>query len=169
MYTQRPELKGGREPMKTIENQQLVNMRNKPLMLPTRDEDGELVPKNPDAPEGEQIAEMAKADTKLALETVVYALPRTIQAQADGTKAPQLLAAIDRAEDGKIEMHDKVYDWVHRVLNREVPIEKAEKDSGVHQLTYARRLFGLHADVVVAQLKDVDSTPEDIWQKDLDD
>jgi len=84
----------------------------------------------------------------------------------------QLWNQLDRVNgDATIVLKDKTYDWLHKVLNREVPVTHEAKERGVKPRKYSMLLFSMSASHIINQLKDEDEkkTPEQIDEEADDD
>tara|TARA_Y100000310_G_scaffold126272_3_gene125064 strand:+ start:17067 stop:17519 length:453 start_codon:yes stop_codon:yes gene_type:complete len=148
-------------------------------MIPKRDEDGLAVieKEQGDTPcslclRGQPEAEMIQADTRGLLQHIVHTRPESIQAPNDPQFATQVFMATNGVSEGAdgVVLTANTYDWIHRILVKQIPItEKAEK-SGVTKRTLGQALFGDSAYVVAEQLKDVDQrkTDEQIFSTGLD-
>ena len=144
---------------KVIPNETLKNLKGKPVRMPKRDEDGNVIWKDKDA----QVPEMTEAKALDAL-WLLTNIPRTIHAEKDRLRIPALANQLIHAEDAEvaedakvIELTEKTYDWVHRVLNRELPLTAQEKEQGMKPLIFAESLFGTAlAALVIEHLKPLD-------------
>ena len=124
-----------------------------PLRAPKRDSDGDIIWKNRELAE----PELESATVRLLLREAILQKPRSIDAQNDGVRSAQLWNQVERSKDGVIELKEPVYDWVHRLLNREVKPTPQEKEQGIEAMPYARRLWGTDWWLAVNSLKDIDS------------
>lgn len=144
---------------KTLSQEFITNMDHHNLKVPVLDDDGEMVWKIKPDQEKKIIGELQIRDAKTAdiLRTIVFSLPRSIHAKADEVRLPQMLASLERVQDSKILLHDKLYDWLHRVLNRDIPVTQVAKDNDAKPMPYSHFLWtNVHARWVMNQLKDVD-------------
>jgi len=155
---------------KTIEVGMIRNIEGRPWKVPLRDEDGEVVWEDKET----ETPKLVPADTFSLLHAAIFSIPPRIHAKNDGMRSQQLFNAIQRAKDrgavrattqdddsvqwtGRLVLHGEVYEWIQRVLAREVPITKAEKDMGLNARELASHLWGLSAYTILRQLTDVDS------------
>ena len=127
---------------KAIQNQVVTNIEGRPMQVPELDEDGRPVM------EGEQL-KLKPAKAADLLRVLVFSIPRVIQTPADPHRASQLFHTLD-GDKPTIELSPKVYDWLHRLLNRPLPKER----DALEALTYAQTLWGINAYAIVQQLKD---------------
>lgn len=162
---------------KTINNTTILTNTGKPWRIPVLDDDGEMQ-MNEDAideceecgrPERAATPKMGDADAAKLLRMVIFSIPESIQAKSDSARVSQAFNQIERAENGRIAFTDKVYEWLHRTLNRDLPRTKKQKDEGVSERNYAMGLFSLNADFIVWQLKDIDSRGEYDYEDEAED
>ena len=135
----------------------VLNMEGKPWKVPKVDEDGDIVWKT--EPVGEQggVPELEPADTRRVIQTALFSIPRAIQSSHDPMRVAMCFNELEHsAGDGFIELKDKVYAWLHRLLRRELPLTKEQKDLNMPVATYAQALWQLNAFIITEQLKDVD-------------
>ncbi len=154
---------------RTIEVRTITGLDGKPYKLPKFDEDGVIVWKREPKEAGDQgEPEMADADTVTMLRWLVARIPVSAQRPNDDLRAHQLFNAVEHVVDGKLALKEKLYDWLHRALVREVPESKDRAtDTKVPAMTCARALLGLSARTVVNQLKDQDER-EDLLEVEPD-
>jgi len=138
---------------KQIPVAKIIGFSGKPLRVPKRDEDGNIVWKNEELKTEPEIAE---ADTLEVLRIISLNISREIQTSNDPLRVSQLWHRLDTTKDGIVELHDKLYDWLHRLLNREIPLTAVEKERGIKPIPYSQQLFSMNSAGVVRQLKDVD-------------
>jgi len=146
---------------------QIYNLAHKPWRIPERDEDDEIVWKDPTA----QVPEMKKADTLGVLWTVLFTIPPKLEKQNDPRRLQQAWNQMERAREqgnGEVEFSEKVYLWLHRLLNREMPLTEEEKREKLLPRTYARALFRGSAFAITEQLKPLDERV-DPWSVGLGD
>tara|TARA_Y100000310_G_C20653974_1_gene800978 strand:+ start:300 stop:776 length:477 start_codon:yes stop_codon:yes gene_type:complete len=141
----------------------VVDFRGKAIKLPKRDDDGDVdwETGTQDEDKTPENLPTESATTLTLLREVLLGLQaspdlRGIQRAEDSRRAMSLWNSMERCEDGTLEVHDKVYEWLHRLLKRDIPISKEEKDAGLEPLSVASRLYSLNAWTVIDQLKDVD-------------
>lgn len=150
--------------MKTLKEQTIKSVFSKAYQLPVRDDDGSVVWKKEyeeTFPMERREPKMMEATTISIIKHIINSMPREVQAPKDGFHSYNLMTQLQVA-DGKIELKDEQYAWLHRVIkNRKMPFPKEQKEAGAQQLTYGRWLFGLSDYAIAVQLTDVDSTPEE--------
>ena len=127
---------------KAIQNQVVTNIEGRPMQVPELDEDGRPVMER----DQHKLKPAKAADL---LRVLVFSIPRVIQTPADPHRASQLFHTLD-GDKPTIELSPKVYDWLHRLLNRPLPKER----DALEALTYAQTLWGINAYAIVQQLKD---------------
>lgn len=141
---------------KAIDNIMVKDITGQPIKVADIDEDGKIVWEN----EEKQIPVEVKANVGDLLKAIILNIPKELQAQNDSVRGASLWNSADKHKKnkagGKIVVHDKVYEWYHRVLNREIPVSKEAKDANIKPRSIAIRLWGISSDVVVEQLKDID-------------
>lgn len=157
----------------------------KPYRVPERDEDtGEIIWKDDNGGHpvvnGQVVGkpQMRLADTLTLVEAVLANIPRDIQGVKDHIRVPQVWHRVAEARDaldeanklleenepGKVrpsvsvvqlQLHDKVYEWLHHLLRRELPLTAEQKGmDNVNKITYAVSLWGvINAGLFVEELK----------------
>lgn len=164
---------------KTIEVTELTYITGEKYKLPKRTADGYIIYKNgknsndDDIDEADRIPVMVPA-TQVDL---FYILPlqlnnvKNLAAQNDSIYAPKLYSALFRYYDKydnaplvgrKLELHDKLYDWIQRLLNRTIKASKDRDGNEIPEQTLARRMFGVSDLWFVEQCKDVDTRKKSI-------
>jgi hypothetical protein len=142
---------------KILKNVIVKSLTGKPVTVVDTDEDGEIIWKNEKA----GIPVEVDATVGDLLKTITLNIPKELQAQNDSIRAASLWNSADKKpknkSGGNIEVHDNVYTWYHRVLNRELPLTKEAKDANIKTHTIGIRLWGISSVVVIEQLKDMDS------------
>ena len=144
----------------------------KPYRIPERAEDsGEIIwaDDNNGKPivNGQVVGKprMKYADTLTLVEAVLANIPRDIQGAKDHIRVPQLWHRVSEARDKMdeqakvkgddgpglahipspvpLEIHDKVYEWLHGLLRREIPLTPEQKQAeNVNKIIYAVGLWG---------------------------
>lgn len=78
-----------------------------------------------------------------------------IQKTNDGHHSTEVWRRIQLAADrkGAIKLKDAQYDWLTQLLDRRLPVAKADKEAGQEQKTVATLLWGLSDDRVQQALK----------------
>jgi len=136
---------------KQISNTTILSITGKPYLIPKRSDDGDVEWINLE----QQLPDMEEATPSNLLRMIILTLPRTMQAQNDGQFSYQLWQDVLQADGTEyIKLHDKVYSWLHRLLNRQVPLSKEDKDSGITPKTLAIHYFGASDYTIIQQLKD---------------
>ncbi len=125
---------------------------------------------------------MKHADTLMLVEAVLANIPRDIQGAKDHIRVPQLWHRVSEARDAldeanklltqcepgkarpdvsavQLQVHDKLYGWLHGLLKREMPLTDDQKRmENVNKLIYAVALWGTtNAGLFIEELK----TPEE--------
>ena len=135
----------------------------KPVKIIRRDDHDEVIWKWRENNQGE--VERQNTNTCGLLDDISYYLPKSIQKpKLDGLRAPRVWAATDRArkqtvEDGQVSqiiLNKDVYDWLHEILNRDMPQTKEQKEDKEAKRTYAEDLWGLNAPYILWVLTDPD-------------
>ena len=103
------------------------------------------------------------------IRAALSSIPQACHKDDDGLRIPQLFNRIDSA-NGNIELKEKHYLWLHRLLERRVPLSAAaieankNKSDGVEDMkppTYAHTLWGDNDAVFINALRPIEE------QKDL--
>lgn len=144
----------------------------KPLKLPKRDEDGEVIWKDPDK---KTEPETVDGDTWLVLEHLILTmngneLLRRVQKPNDGFNAATLWARVKASRDhgnGYIRVKEEQYKWLHSLLARSVPVTKEAQEQGSEKRSVQSHLFGLDDYSVKQALLSLDERKLD--EPDLDD
>lgn len=157
--------------MKIIEVNEVTYVTKETYKLPKRNSDGCIIYKNGKDSSDESVLDINRIPiiSSATQVDILYILPLQINnlkglphGNNDGLFASKLYSAIfryyDSQDKSKFELHDKVYAWVFRVLNRVIK----DKDNG--DVTLARRMFGVSDTWILEQLKDIDTR-----KKSLDD
>ena len=140
----------------------VVNVEGKPWKSQKVGEDGEPVWKveptaGLDGALRGGVPELEDANTQMVLRSVLFSIPRSIQSLHDPMRVAVCFNEMEHnTKDGFIELKDKVYNWLHRLLKRELPLPRDQKDIGLQPLSYAQALWQLNAYTITEQLKDVD-------------
>ena len=147
--------------MKTLKLQKVLGVLGQPYKLPVRDDDGDIVWKDDSIPLAQREPEMEPATTGSILRHIITAVPGAVQAAKDGFFSYNLMHQLASPHpDGKLELGDEEYAWLHRLLSKRLmPFSKEQKEAGELQKTYGKWLFGLSDYTIVVQLTDIDSTP----------
>lgn len=141
----------------------VLNIIGRPMQIGAVDDDYNIIWDNKERGE----PKLEDADTFGILRLIIFNVPRDAGAPADPRRSLQLWEAAESAMESKngtepsepkqyIEVPDKVYDWLHNLLLRELPLDKEARDKGVVKTTYAYHLWGNNSYKVVRQLKDPD-------------
>lgn len=140
--------------MKTIPNIPVQQMDHKAFRIVNTDDDGEAIWKDAEKTE----PELVPGDVKDVMQIALLNIPRSIQLGQDDLRVRQMWTQLDACPDGTVNLRDKTYNWFHRLLNREVPLTKEQKEQGVkEQRQYAVILFGyFNSHYIVEQLTDID-------------
>ena len=138
--------------MKTIAVGPVISVIGRPLRLPKRDEDGQLVWKDPEKTD----LETEPATAVNLIKQIILSLPQQLQAPSDSLRATRIWAQIEGLQNGHLQLQDQEYDWLHRVLNRQMPRSKDEKEASLEPQTLMVKLFGLNAHPIKRALTDVD-------------
>ena len=146
----------------TIPVEKIKNIEGRPWKVPEVDDDGEVVWENKE----EEKPQMKEADSFDILRQVAFSIPQKVHAANDSHRGQQLFNQIARAkerDDGKIILAQDVYEWLHRLLNRNIPIPELEKKMGLEARAYKLHLWGLSAWTIEQQLTNIDqrAKPED--------
>ena len=145
---------------KQIPVAQIKALNGRPFRIPKRNEDGEVVFKEQTeeakAKGYEKELELVEADTQSLLRMLTLMIPRSIQTTNDPLRVSQLWHRLDVPVDGNIQLHDKLYEWLHRLLNRELPLTAIEKEQNMRALPFSQHLWIMNARWIVEQLKEVD-------------
>ena len=147
---------------KTIPVETIKAMSGKPIRVPDQTEDGETKYKVEPKDGRGGVPETKDASTVDLMKLVVLSIPRSIMTSNDPLRVTQMWHRLDVA-DGQLEMHDKLYDWLHRLLKRDIPLTAEEKQLDMKPIPYAQYLWGIHAPAIIEQFK------EPSERKDLDD
>jgi hypothetical protein len=139
--------------MKTIPIGTIKDVRGRPVRTVERDEDGQVVWKD----ESREEPRLRIANTIDMMEAVVLNIPNSIRAAKDSIRIPQLFRALNNADGSEaIELHDKVYDWFHRLLNRTITVKDKDIDKNI-EMPYAEYLWkSADSFTITEQLKDID-------------
>jgi len=130
----------------------------RPLKIPRRDPDGLPVWKNEEKTE----LETEDANPVNLIKQVILSIPNQMQAPSDSLRATRLWSQLDGVQNAHLELEDKEYEWLHRLLSRQLPRGKEEKDANMEPQTLAVKLFGLNAFPVRQALTEIDSkTPSE--------
>ncbi len=117
--------------------------------------------------DGDQLVYEAATTRDIILGTVL-GIPGSIQRRLDSARVAACVNQLEktggdqRGEDGSktpgpdIELKPKVYEWLHALLDRKVPITKEMHDRGVKTRTYGMTLWDAHTAHIVNQLKDLE-------------
>ncbi len=149
--------------VKVIAIKPVLTVTRKPLKVQDIDDDG--VPKKNER--GEPF--LIEASPVHLIRGAILGIPQAIHKDDDGLRIPQLFNRLDSA-DGAIRLKEKHYLWLHRLLERRVPLSQAAMDAnkaradGVEEMkppTFAHFLWGDNDAVFVNALRPVEE------QKDL--
>lgn len=134
----------------------ITTLRGKPAKVPEWDDNGNVQYEDAD----HSHIKTQDADTLSMLEYVVFTLPREVQQPKDAHRVSQLMFALDRAREAtgdgaaSLELTDKVYEWFHQLLTRELPLTKEAKDAHIEPQSIATTKWGVDAYWIANQLKD---------------
>jgi len=142
------------------------------------DEDGEVI-----WAKKEMIPELQKDGTRIMVEKktpemktatvldmlrgIIFSVPDSIAKGNDSIRKHRLFNAILRAEDEKaefLELHPKIYDWIHSILRRPIPVSATVKVEYPDQETetYGHFLWDANESAVIEALRaENDDTPFD--------
>jgi len=91
----------------------------------------------------------------------VLNIPRNVQKGDDSLRVHQIINQLmiqnEEAVNGSnppIQLKEKTYTWLHKLLQRPVPLSKEEKDRDAPQRVYASELWSLNHAVIVNQMRD---------------
>lgn len=161
---------------KSIPIAQIFTGNRRPLEVVVRDADGEVEYK-PSKDGMESEPESKKADTVALLKDFWFRFPKVIQSKNDDARLHHLWSRVDMPNsNGKgpkpkvIELKEPTYEWLFRAFNRDMPLTKDAKESGVYVQNLGTWLWGIHAHVIIEQLKDIDErkTLEELAELDGD-
>lgn len=145
--------------MKVIPNDIVTNVSGHPLVTFDIDEDGRT---KKDPKTDKEVEKKARVSDLMRI--ISLSIPRSIQAQNDPIRVYQIHNSLLKVKDGQpVELKDKVYDWLFRVLNREVPLTAEKVKEGLKPLSYAQELWAFNSACIIEQLK----VPDE--RKDLND
>jgi len=149
----------------TIPNELLTNQEGKPIMFPKRDADGEIVfLREPDADIKDDVGDTDDEPQdvlKIIRHFLIIFNSRfsTMHAANDSERTYEMWLALNRAEENGREalvLRQVTYDWLHRVFNRPVVLNKEAKDSGLKARSLVSTIFLLDSWPIVEQLKHAD-------------
>lgn len=159
---------------KSIPYRKMVSIEGRPVRVPKRDEDGELIwidvcPVCERPSEGAE-PEREAMDTYSAIRTLCFSIIPSIRRNDDPRFASRVMTAVERARkrDGPVRLEDGDYEWMGRLFERHFPKAKAgELAEGADATTVGEGLWGINAWVVQQQLtpkgleEEVDGEDED--------
>jgi hypothetical protein len=146
---------------KKIKTGDLLTMEGRPLRVPKRDADGDLVVK-PRCPMCEQPTgndprvEMETLTTEKAIRMVIFQVPTVARKPEDGENSFRLIDAMRRntEKDGTLTLEDADYDYLHRLMNRVLPDLDNDPPQYAPEETMAGALWGVNNWVVQRQLSE---------------
>ena len=141
----------------------MLGFAGKPMKGPKRDDNGEAVLKDGNP-------EFIEMDTRALLREFILGLtPRgpygAVQKAIDSIRVHQLWNEMEASSDGVMELKPKVYEWLHDLLKRQLPLTKEQKDNGAEAQCLAQAYWGLHWAVITNQLLPKEKQ-EDMMEKD---
>lgn len=117
---------------RTLDNVVVHRLGGGPMKVPRRDEDGEVVWKDPDAPRDQrEPAELLDMTVWDALRHVATSVPQGVRKNDDPYHGFLLMQQLITQKGApQLEIDKAQYDWVHGVLKRPVPLSKEDKEAG---------------------------------------
>ena len=152
---------------KTVENKGINSVFAKPLMISVRDDDGDIVWKDPNVDEAKRVPTLEQAKPQSIIREILLSINglealRRIQKPNDGFRAHRLWNQLERAKESEyIRLRSEEYEWLHSLLSRKVPVNKEAKDAGVEDRTVASQLYGINEWMVCNALKSIDERQEE--------
>ena len=125
--------------MKRIANTAVYAIDGSPYPVPIFDEDGRVkrILEN-----GNIHPQTTLAKVSDLLRLAVLSIPDILVAPEDSRRSMQVLDALERATDF-IDLQDGTYSWLQRLLTRDFPLTKEQKDEGFKQRNYSYMLWRL--------------------------
>ena len=162
---------------KTIPIQKIKNGDGKIRKVPSYDDDGEMkiseiieACDSCGSPKAQK-PELKEANTLDVIRQLIWSIPEGIRKNADGYSVPRINNAIVNAEESiknnghsdavhKLQIRETDYEWMTRLMDRKIPLNKEAKEAGYSESTYAMATLGLNWDYILWQIKDVDDRGE---------
>jgi len=80
-------------------------------------------------------------------------MPQQIRKPDDPQMSYRVMEAVRQMKDDKLVLEDADYEWLHRLMNREIPLGD-DAPSGAIQETMATALWAMNSWVVVEQMSE---------------
>jgi|TARA_R110002020_G_scaffold54717_1_gene152399 hypothetical protein len=137
---------------KTIRISTIVNIEGRPIRIPKRDVDGDVVWQTTcpvcNTPEPNTQPELEELDTIKAVRSLIFQLPPSLRKPDDPQNSFHLLNAVRQNDGELLTLEDDEYDFLHRLIDREV--SNGEEDAVTE--TMGSALWGMNSYVVIQQL-----------------
>ena len=143
-----------------LPNSLITDFLGYPVRLPVRDDDGDVIWENPTEKDPEKkLPKTEPATVEKLIREILLGLNgnqmlRGLIKPRDSEFAQRLSNQIHRVKDGVVRVRDQELDWLHRLLERDVPVNKEAKDAGYESQTILVRLYGLSGSKVKDYLTD---------------
>jgi hypothetical protein len=139
---------------KTLKVGEIVNIEGRPLRIPKRDADGDILWKTKcpvcDAPEPSTEPQLEPLDTLNAIRSLVFQMPPQLRKPEDPQNSFHLMTALRQSDGNNLTLEDSDYAFLHRLIEREIPLPEDKPDATPETLGSA--LWGINAWVVTQQL-----------------
>ena len=148
---------------KIVEDIELTLIDGKAYKIPATDQDGDAVFETGDngdikvTSRGNKIPKMVSGTVSETLKLVMFNIPKELIAKNDSLEGIALWKALKGVKDGFLTFEDDTYNWIHRVLNRQIPLNEEGKKAGLEVQEYCVHLWGMSAEWVVDQFVDTDN------------
>ena len=113
--------------MKIVKDKEITNIEGKAWKTVETDADGEVVFEDKDS----RIPKRRQATAADLIRIVAFSIPPHVQKKLDPLRILQVSNRLQAAKNGTIELKEKQYAWLHRLLERMVPPSDEAKKLGV--------------------------------------
>ena len=122
-----------------IPDREITNIEGRAWKTAATDEDGEVIFEDMD----QKIVKRRPATVADMIRTAIFSVPQAGQKKLDPVRIMQVSNHLLNAQNSTIELKEKQYEWLHRLLVREIPPSKEAKEVGVtDDIPLAMALWG---------------------------
>ena len=143
---------------KNVQDRGIVNIEGRPIRVPKRDEDGDIVWKDRchlcETPAPQSEPEYEPLTTVAAIRMLVFGVPAEARKQNDSENSyriMQAVAGLSQSKGNSIACEDHDYEFLHRLFDRELPLAYDAPENATPE-TMGSALWGINSWVVAQQM-----------------
>lgn len=148
--------------MPSIKNDVIQTIFGKPLKIPERNDDGDVVWEDETNSKAKtQDAQPVSVIREVLLSINGIDVLRRIQKPMDSMRAHRTWNQLEKEREGDLlHLKQDEYEWLHSLLERKVAVTREAKEAGAEDRTVVSHLYGINEWMVTNALKSLDQRVE---------